>query len=100
MERLKGHVAAVFVTGDFNTSESSPTMTFFHGRTALTNDSGELMENPKPLVDAYRFIHPESTRRLIDHVLVGPDIRIRHAGRIASGKASDHNVIWAEVLID
>lgn len=100
VERLKSHLGAVFVTGDFNTSESSPTMTFFYGRTALTNDFGESVRNPVPLVDAYKFIHPGSPQRLIDHVLAGPRVGIRHAGRIASGKASDHDIIWTEVSLE
>lgn len=100
VERMNDHSGAVFVTGDFNTSESSPTMTFFYGKIVLKNDSGESVTNPKPLVNAYRLIHPKSPQRLIDHVLVGPDVAIRNAGRVTSGTASDHNAIWAEVLID
>ena len=94
------HDGPVLVTGDFNTSESNPAMTFFHGRTALRNDSGESVRNPRPLVDTYKFIHPESSERLIDHVLAGPGIRIRKAGRITSGKASDHDIIWATVSLE
>jgi endonuclease/exonuclease/phosphatase family metal-dependent hydrolase len=100
MERLKSNVGAVFVTGDFNTSESSPTMTFFYGRTALTNDLGVVVRNPMPLVDTFKFIHPESPEKPIDHVLVGTGVGIRHAGRIASGKASDHDIIWTEVSLE
>lgn len=93
LERIKSQAAAVFVTGDFNTPESGPTMGYFLGRTALTNDAGETMRNPRPLINAYRFINPGSLQRLIDHVLVGTGIGIRAADRISSGTASDHDII-------
>jgi endonuclease/exonuclease/phosphatase family metal-dependent hydrolase len=100
MERIKSHPGAVFVTGDFNTPESGPTMGYFLGRTALTNDSGVLVRNPRPLISAYKFVHSDSRQSVIDHVLVEAGIRIRDAGRIASGSASDHDIIWAEVLLE
>lgn len=88
------------VTGDFNTAESSRTMRFLHGEIALTDDDGEAVTNPLPFVSAYRALHPAAPRAVIDHVLAGPGVAIRDAGRTPSGTASDHDLIWAELSID
>jgi endonuclease/exonuclease/phosphatase family metal-dependent hydrolase len=97
---MTAHGGEVLVTGDFNTSETSPTMLYFYGRTTLINDVGEEVTNPRPLVTAYKSIHPEDSRRVIDHVLASPGFWIRDAGRITSGQASDHDAFWAEVSFE
>ena len=100
MERLSGHSDNVCVTGDFNTKEASPTMTFLYGQSELSNDLGESVQNPKPLVNAYRSVHSETPRGLIDHVLAGPGVEILRAGRISTENASDHDLVWTEVSLD
>jgi endonuclease/exonuclease/phosphatase family metal-dependent hydrolase len=99
-EQLSKRDGTVFVTGDFNTPRSSPTMTFLFGRTALKNDSDETAESPRSLIDACESAHPDPTKRVIDHVLASPDVTVKRAGRIASGAASDHDMVWTEVLLE
>lgn len=87
--RLMRHVAArptgdpFVVTGDFNTGEQSPPMEFLRGKRTLPDERGVEYENPIPLVDTFRVLHPDARdagtatgfrgRRKsgkIDHVLV------------------------------
>jgi endonuclease/exonuclease/phosphatase family metal-dependent hydrolase len=100
VERMTSHGGAVVVTGDFNASEVGPAMSFFYGRSALQDDAGKRVTNPRPLVTAYKSMHPQDSTRVIDHVLVGPGIHVRNAGRTASGNASDHDAFWAEVSLE
>jgi endonuclease/exonuclease/phosphatase family metal-dependent hydrolase len=95
IERTTAHRGAVIVTGDFNCAENSPTMNFFHGKVPLKNDSGELVTNHRPMLTAYKFVHPQKTDRVIDHVLMTSKLQIRDAGRIQSKTASDHDAFWA-----
>lgn len=99
-EQLNKHVGTVIVTGDFNTSRSSPTMTYLFGRTELNNDLGNMAKSPRSLIDACESAHSDPTKRVIDHVLTSPDVSVRKAGRIASETASDHDIFWAEVAND
>ena len=91
------HRGAVIVTGDFNCSENSPTMNFLHGNVPLDNDDGNLVTNQRPMVTAYKFVHPRTTDRVIDHVLVTSELQTLSAGRIQSKTASDHDAFWAKV---
>lgn len=87
--RLMRHIEAragadpFVVTGDFNTSEMSPTMAFLRGERHLPDESGRDTANPIPLVDTYRVLHADAalagtaggfggkrTGNKIDHVLV------------------------------
>lgn len=85
MKHIAGRVtdAPFVVTGDFNTAEDSPTMAFLRGERTLADEKGVLYANPIPLVDTYRFLHPDAPLsgtgngfkgnrkgRKIDHVLV------------------------------
>jgi endonuclease/exonuclease/phosphatase family metal-dependent hydrolase len=99
-EQMARETGSHVVTGDFNSDEASPTMRFFHGKIPLQNDAGLRIRNPRPLLDAYRFVHPETPARIMDLVLVSPDFTIRKAGRTPSGIASDHDIFWAEVSLD
>ncbi len=100
VERIARHGGPVFVTGDYNCSETSPTMTFFHGQRALKNDAGESVSNTRPLLTAYKTFHPEDRRRVIDHALAGPGIRVIDAGRVASRQASDHDMFWVRGVLE
>lgn len=87
--RLMRHIAGragddpFVVTGDFNTGEKSAPMEFLRGDRTLPDDHGVACENPIPLVDTYRVLHPAApesgtaggfrgrrTGGKIDHVLV------------------------------
>jgi endonuclease/exonuclease/phosphatase family metal-dependent hydrolase len=87
--RLMKHIASrpaddpFVVTGDFNTAEDSPTMAYLRGEQTLPDPDGVEVANPIPLVDTYRFLHPDAPDsgtgsgwrgnrkgRKIDHVLV------------------------------
>jgi endonuclease/exonuclease/phosphatase (EEP) superfamily protein YafD len=97
IELIMRHSGPSLVTGDFNTSETSPTMTFFYGQTALTNDQGVLFTNPIPFVDAFKYVYPGDPRSLIDHVLVESGVAILGSAYTQSGDASDHNIVSCDL---
>jgi len=121
MVRLMKHVAdrgsddPFVITGDFNTGENSPTMAFLRGSRTLPDARGVAYANPIPLVDTYRYLHPDApdsgtaggfrgNRKggKIDHVLVAPGATtIREASILhthANGRyPSDHFPVTAVV---
>ncbi len=98
-ERMASEAGAHLLTGDFNTTESSPTMTFLYGKTLLKNDAGVRIRNPAPVTDTYHRLYPDQSRRIIDHVLVSGEFKVQEAGRIPSQAASDHDLFWASVSL-
>jgi endonuclease/exonuclease/phosphatase family metal-dependent hydrolase len=47
------------VTGDFNSGENNPVITYLKGQTTLTGADGRMSENPVPMVDTFRVLHPD-----------------------------------------
>jgi endonuclease/exonuclease/phosphatase family metal-dependent hydrolase len=47
------------VTGDFNTGENNPVITYLKGQTTLTGADGRKSKNPVPMVDTFRVLHPD-----------------------------------------
>lgn len=96
IERIAAETVPVFLTGDFNCSETSPAMRFFYGEQSLINDQREPYENPQPLRDALEIIDPS----LVDHVLVGRNVKVLSASYLdtVNPQASDHFPVMAEVV--
>jgi len=53
------HKDPFVVTGDFNTGESNPVVTYLKGKTALSGADGRESNNPVPMVDTFRVLHPD-----------------------------------------
>jgi len=97
IQRVAEETVPVFLMGDFNCSETSPTMRFLYGKQSLINDQNEAYANPQPLTDALDVIDP--SLNLIDHVLVGRNLRVLSARYLntVNRQASDHFPVLAEV---
>ena len=93
-ERIKNRNFAdpFIVTGDFNTGENNPVVTYLKGKTSLTGANGRLSQNPVPMVDTFRVLHPDvkdvrtghgfrGTRKgnKIDYVFVPSSIKVLEA---------------------
>lgn len=98
-ERMATESGPVLLTGDFNCHESSPTMQFLYGQTALKNDLEVLCSNPVPFRDALETVRPALD--LIDHVLVGSGVDVASAARLKNvdAHASDHFPVVAVVRL-
>jgi endonuclease/exonuclease/phosphatase family metal-dependent hydrolase len=58
---MSGHFADPFVvTGDFNASESSPTLSILLREQMLPDELGNPVTNPLPLVDTSRVFDPDA----------------------------------------
>lgn len=119
--RLMKHVAdrdvddPFVITGDFNTGEGSPEMAFLRGERELPDETGAPCENPIPLADTYRVLHPDAPesgsgggfrgRRdgpMIDHVFVAAGAATVREAEIVHTQAegrypSDHFPVTAVV---
>jgi endonuclease/exonuclease/phosphatase family metal-dependent hydrolase len=86
------HPDPFVVTGDFNTGENNPVVTYLKGKTSLSGPDGRESGSPVPMVDTFRVLHPEvkdvktghsfrGTRQgnKIDYVFVPPDIKVLEA---------------------
>jgi endonuclease/exonuclease/phosphatase family metal-dependent hydrolase len=80
------------VTGDFNAGENNPVVTYLKGETKLIGADGRPYENPVPMVDTFRVLHPyvenvrtghafRGTRRgnKIDYVFAPSSIKVLEA---------------------
>jgi len=86
------HSDPFILTGDFNTGESNPVVTYLKGKTELTGADGQKSKNPVPMVDSFRVLHPDvkdvktghafrGTRKgnKIDYVFVPSNIKVLEA---------------------
>jgi len=86
------HKDPFVVTGDFNTGENNPVVTYLKGKTSLSGQNGRESNNPVPMVDTFRVLHPDAkdvrtghsfrgTRKgnKIDYVFTPPSIRVLEA---------------------
>ncbi|MHC4126145.1 MAG: endonuclease/exonuclease/phosphatase family protein, partial [Planctomycetota bacterium] len=102
------------VTGDFNTGENNPVILYLKGKTALNKSSGDECENPVPMVDTFRVLHPDArdvgtfngfkgNRKggKIDYIFTIPGVKVLEAKILydnAKGKfPSDHFPVWAKL---
>jgi endonuclease/exonuclease/phosphatase family metal-dependent hydrolase len=91
------HPDPFVVTGDFNTGEDNPVITYLKGKTMLTGADGQKSKNPVPMVDTFRVIHPDAK-----------DVRTHHSFRgLRKGSKIDYifvplsvKVLEARILYD
>jgi len=53
------HIEPFIVTGDFNTGENNPVITYLKGKTALGLPNSAASKSPVPMVDTFRTLHPD-----------------------------------------
>jgi len=53
------HKDAFVVTGDFNAGESNPVVMYLKGKVALGGSNGRESDNPVPMLDTFRVLHPD-----------------------------------------
>ena len=53
------HKDAFVVTGDFNAGESNPVVMYLKGKVALSGSNGRESDNPVPMLDTFRALHPD-----------------------------------------
>lgn len=117
-QRIEGRkLAEPFVlTGDFNTGETNPVITYLKGQTALSGADGVSAKNPVPLVDTFRVLHPDAkdvrsahdfkgTRQgnKIDYVFVQPGVKVLEAeilyDNVDGRYPSDHFPVMARLIL-
>ncbi len=54
------HKDPFVVTGDFNTSENNPVVMYLKCKTSLSGADGSESNNPVPMVDTFRVLHPDA----------------------------------------
>jgi len=108
------HDDPVIVTGDFNAGESNPAVRYLKGE--LRVEGAELAENPVPLVDTFRVLHPEATDvgtfngfkgtrsgEKIDYVFTQPGVKVVGAEILRDNKdgqyPSDHFPVMARLAL-
>ena len=99
MERMLQDPDPTIIVGDFNSRDSSSTMSFFYGRTALYNDQGLHFVNPRPFRNVFRLTHPDRGTDLVDHILVDEELTVLDSMRIESGNASDHPAVSTNLSV-
>jgi endonuclease/exonuclease/phosphatase family metal-dependent hydrolase len=98
-QRIKNrkHRDPFILTGDFNSGENNPVITYLKGQNELTGANGRKSTNPVPMVDTFRVLHPDVK-----------DVRTGHAFRgTRKGNKIDYifvpssiKVLEAEILYD
>jgi endonuclease/exonuclease/phosphatase family metal-dependent hydrolase len=104
------------LTGDFNTGETNPVVTYLKGQTALAGADGVSAKNPIPLVDTFRLLHQDAadvrtahefkgTRQgnKIDYVFAQPGVKVLEAEILydnTDGRyPSDHFPVMARLIL-
>ncbi len=91
------HRDPFIVTGDFNTGENNPVVMYLKGKISLSGADGRKSNNPVPMVDTFRILHPDAK-----------DVRTAHGFRgTRKGNKIDYvftpskvKVLEAEILYD
>jgi len=104
------------VTGDFNAGENNPAILFLKGKATVPGKDSANVENPVPMVDTFRVLHPDAndvgtfhnfkgdrTGDKIDFVLTTSDVQALDAQIIrdaADGRyPSDHFPVTARIRL-
>jgi endonuclease/exonuclease/phosphatase family metal-dependent hydrolase len=117
-QRIQGrNIKEPFVlTGDFNSGETSPVITYLKGQTALAGADGTTSKSPIALVDTFRFLHPDvkdvrtahefkGSRQgnKIDFVFVPPAVKVLEAeilyDNVDGRYPSDHFPVMARLVL-
>jgi len=102
------------VSGDFNAGENNPAILFLKGKATVPGKDNANVENPVPMVDTFRVLHPDAndvgtfnsfkgdkTGEKIDFVLTTSDVQVLDAQIIrdnADGRyPSDHFSVTARL---
>lgn len=110
------HADPFVVTGDFNTGESNPVITYLTGKTALGSQNKRESISPVLMVDTFRVLHPNvkdvrtghafrGSRQgnKIDYVLVPPDAKVLEAqilyDNVDGRYPSDHFPVTARLRL-
>ncbi len=108
------HDEPFVVTGDFNVGEDNPVMKYLKGQPVPGQDS-DIVENPVPMVDTFRVLHPDATEvgtfnefkgdrqgDKIDYILTPPDVKVLEAqilhDNIDGRYPSDHFPVTARLV--
>lgn len=114
--RNRKHKDPFAVTGDFNTGENNPVVMYLKGKVALSGSNGRKSNNPVPMVDTFRVLHPgakdvrtahgfRGTRKgnKIDYVFTPPSVKVLEAqilyDNIDGRYPSDHFPVTATLLL-
>jgi len=112
----RNHKDPFVVTGDFNTGEDNPVITYLKGKTALGLPNAGASRSPVPMVDTFRTLHPNvkdvrtahgfrGSRQgnKIDYVLAPPAIQVLEAqilyDNIDGRYPSDHYPVTARLRL-
>jgi len=112
----RNHKDPVVVTGDFNSGENNPVVTYLKGETAVDGPDGRQGKTPVPMVDTFRVLHPNAkdvrtghafrgTRQghKIDYVLVPPGAKVLEAQilyeNVDGRYPSDHYPVMARLRL-
>ena len=75
VERIgkREHADPFVVTGDFNAGENNPAILFLKGKTTVPGKDNANIENPLPMVDTFRVLHPDANDTGTFHDFTGTD---------------------------
>ncbi|MFH1719018.1 MAG: endonuclease/exonuclease/phosphatase family protein [Planctomycetota bacterium] len=110
------HLDPFVVTGDFNSGESNPVVTYLKGETALGLPNESPSKSPVPMLDTFRVLHPDAKvvgtshgfkggrqGNKIDYILVPPALEVLDAqilyDNIDGRYPSDHYPVTARLRI-
>jgi len=110
------HRDPVILTGDFNAGEDNRAVVYLKGKSTLPDSEGVQRENPLPLIDTFRALHPdaddvgtfnafkgERSGPKIDCVFAGPDVKVLAAEILHDNEngryPSDHFPVTAVVSL-
>jgi len=110
------HTEPFVVTGDFNTGENNPVVMYLKGRTSLSGQNGRESNNPVPMVDTFRVLHPDAKDvrtahsfrgnrkgNKIDYVFTPPVVKVLEAqilyDNVDGCYPSDHFPVTATLLL-
>jgi len=99
--RDREHDDPVIVTGDFNAGEGNPAVRYLKGQLRQADENP--VENPVPLVDTFRLLHPQATDvgtfngfkgersgEKIDYVFTQPGVKVVAAQILRDNKDGQH----------
>jgi len=112
----RNHKDPFVLTGDFNTGEDNPVITYLKGKTALGLPNARASISSVPLVDTFRTLHPNVTDvrtahgfrggrqgNKIDYVLTPPAIQVLEAqilyDNVDGRYPSDHYPVTARLRL-
>ena len=118
VERIgkRQHADPFVVTGDFNAGENNPAILFLKGKTTVPGKDKANIENPLPMVDTFRVLHPDAndvgtfhdfagadTGGKIDYILTTTDVHVLDAEILHNNAEdrypSDHFPVVARIRL-